>query len=427
MSVLRTPLGLTIGVLAAAILGSSSILLFRPGTAFLDAGRATADSSALRSQREVLFEHIENLAQQKLDLEERLGALENQNTGLIEEREDLESTLVRSVRELPEETRELLGLLERLATENETLTAEALRQREELAERLSATGSELSEALASRAAMVDENGVLLERLAALQAELTAAEEGLTAVKTEREARSKERDAALAEQATLQETTKALQAERDGLIEERDALTVERDSLTAAKDALGEERDALAKAATSAGQAAEAARKELAGKLRESDAKCSMLIEERAAAKKHRELLALRIEGFAAQLKALKDRLKLAAPILAAPTPEPESTGEVKRVPDRDGPPNGAPRMAPPKALTAKVAAVNDAEGIVVLDVGEAQGVREGTRFRIRRDGKPLATVKATRIQKQFSGCQILSRESPESIQASDVAELLPGG
>ncbi len=413
MSVLRTPLGLTIGVLAAAILGSSSILLFRPGTAFLDGGRATADSSALRSQREVLFEHIENLAQQKLDLEERLGALENQNTGLIEEREDLESTLVRSVRELPEETRELLGLLDRLATENETLTAEALRQREELAERLSATGSELSEALASRAAMVDENGVLLERLAALQAELTATEEGLTA--------------ALAEQATLQETTKALQAERDGLIEERDALTVERDSLTAAKDALGEERDALAKAATSAGQAAEAARKELAGKLRESDAKCSMLIEERAAAKKHRELLALRIEGFAAQLKALKDRLKLAAPILAAPTPEPESTGEVKRVPDRDGPPNGAPRMAPPKALTAKVAAVNDAEGIVVLDVGEAQGVREGTRFRIRRDGKPLATVKATRIQKQFSGCQILSRESPESIQASDVAELLPGG
>ena len=238
----------------------------------------------------------------------------------------------------------------------------------------------LDKALADRADLETQLQKTVQKQTEAQVGLSNALQKAQVRITELEGRS-EKFAGLAQRLTterdqLTSGQQALTAERDRLTSEQQTLTAERDRLINQHRTLTEELATLRKSA---------AAKEVDGrKLEETLAGLKSLLDE----------IQSKVAG---SEQALLERLaKLENPAPAGPT-SPASAPVTK---------------VPANSIDTVVAAVSEADGVVVLGVGTVKGVTKGTVFSIYRETENIATVRAVNVQPDYVGCVIDTAAEP---------------
>lgn len=81
---------------------------------------------------------------------------------------------------------------------------------------------------------------------------------------------------------------------------------------------------------------------------------------------------------------------------------------------------------PPEGLRGKLLVVDErSPDAVVLDIGSDHAVRRGQRFEVRRDGRPIATLVADKVEPTLTVARVLERRPGEAIREGDLVQSIP--
>lgn len=81
---------------------------------------------------------------------------------------------------------------------------------------------------------------------------------------------------------------------------------------------------------------------------------------------------------------------------------------------------------PVPTIDGKVAAVDDDYGLIILSVGEEDGVKEGFEFTVFRGDTYVASVAVQKLLNDMCGARVLHKEKNETIQVGDSVSTRPG-
>jgi len=73
----------------------------------------------------------------------------------------------------------------------------------------------------------------------------------------------------------------------------------------------------------------------------------------------------------------------------------------------------------------RIIAVNNENGFAIINLGEEQGVREGTELWVYRRKERVAVLKVSKLRKSTSSCKIARAEAGGSIQLGDAVKVIP--
>jgi outer membrane protein TolC len=73
----------------------------------------------------------------------------------------------------------------------------------------------------------------------------------------------------------------------------------------------------------------------------------------------------------------------------------------------------------------KVIAVNNENGFAIINLGETQGVREGSELWVYRSREKVAVLKVSKLRKSTSSCKIARAEADGKIRLGDMVKVIP--
>jgi prefoldin subunit 5 len=76
-------------------------------------------------------------------------------------------------------------------------------------------------------------------------------------------------------------------------------------------------------------------------------------------------------------------------------------------------------IGPQKVIRGKIYAVSDKQNIVVISVGEANGVAIGTEFTVYRSDKYIGKIRVDKVEKDYSSAMIIPSMMKDVVKAQD--------